>query len=216
MFVHLHFGAVSDLKMRLLTAVRCHRNRFLILRNYTCITSLLKSFLYPLSIRFVFFHLCVTAQKHLRQTSYIILLKDFICWSMGPQDRWWLKRKLLIKVCPGSNLINLGPLNSWLAKNVSRTLMVSNGLVNTVGVNLVHRPIIRFTFSGRRITFFAPARLVDSWSSQAVEFSAAITRCSRIHIQIVTVWASKISDIFSLPATDTLRAFFFHCIIHIC
>ena len=27
--------------------------------------------------------------------------------------------------------------------------MVSNGLVNTVGVNLIHRPIIRFTFSCR-------------------------------------------------------------------
>ena len=50
--------------------------------------------------------------------------------------------------------------------------MVSNGLVNTVRVNLIHRPIIRFTFSGRRITFFAPARLADSWSSQAVEFSS--------------------------------------------
>ena len=94
--------------------------------------------------------------------------------------------------------------------------MVSNGLVNTVGVNLTHRPINRFTFSGRRITFFAPASLVDSCSSQAVEFSTAITRCSRVHIQIVTVGASKMGDIFSLPATDTLRAFFFHCIIHIC
>ena len=92
--------------------------------------------------------------------------------------------------------------------------MVSNGLVNTVGVNLTHRPINRFTFSGRRITFFAPAHLVDSCSSQAVEFSAAITRCSRVHIQIVTVGASKMGDIFSLPTTDTLRAFFFHCIIH--
>ena len=171
---------------------------------------MLKSFLYPLSIRFVFFHLCVTAQKHSRQTLYIIPLKDLICWSMGPQDGWWVKRKLLVKVCPGSYLITLGPLNSRLAKNVSRTLMVSNGLVNTVGVNLIHRPIIRFIFSGRRITFFAPACLVDSWSSQAVEFSAAITRCSRVHIQIVTVGASKMGDIFSLPATDTLRAFFFH------
>ena len=94
--------------------------------------------------------------------------------------------------------------------------MVSNGLVNTVGVNLTHRPINRFTFSGRRITFFASARLVDSCSSQAVEFSTAITRCSRVHIQIVIVGASKMGDIFSLPATDTLRAFFFHCIIHIC
>ena len=92
--------------------------------------------------------------------------------------------------------------------------MVSNGLVNTVGVNLTHRPINRFTFSGWRITFFAPARLVDSCSSQAVEFSAAITRCSRVHVQIVTVGASKMGDIFSLPATDTLRAFFFHCIIY--
>ena len=87
--------------------------------------------------------------------------------------------------------------------------MVSNGLVNTVGVNRTHRPINRFTFSGRRITFFAPVRLVDSCSSQAVEFSTAITRCSRVHIQIVTVGASKMGDIFSLPATDTLRAFFF-------
>ena len=135
---------------------------------------MLKSFLYPLSIRFIFFHLCVTAQKHLRQTSYIILLKDVICWSMGPQDGWWVKRKLLVLVCPGSYLITLGPLNSWLARNVSRTLMFSNGLVNTAGVNLIYRPIIRFTFSGRRITLFTPARLVDSWSSQAVEFSAAI------------------------------------------
>ena len=89
--------------------------------------------------------------------------------------------------------------------------MLSNGFDNTVGVNLIHRPILRFTFSGRRITLFAPARLVDSWSSQAVEFSAAITRCSRVHIQIVTVWASMMGDIFSLPATDTLRAFSFHC-----
>ena len=87
--------------------------------------------------------------------------------------------------------------------------MVSNGLVNTVGVNLTHRPINRFTFSSRRITFFAPARLVDSCSLQAVEFSTAITRCSRVHIQIVTVGAIKMGDIFSLPATDTLRAFFF-------
>ena len=93
--------------------------------------------------------------------------------------------------------------------------MVSNGLVNTVGVNLTHRPINRFTFSGRRITFFAPARLVDSCSSQAVEFSTAITRCSQVRIQIVTVGASKMGDIFSLSATDTLRAFFFHCIIRI-
>ena len=77
--------------------------------------------------------------------------------------------------------------------------MVSNGLLNTVGLNLIHRPIIRFTFSGRRITLFAPARLVDSWSSQVVEFSAGITRCSRVHIQIVTVLASKMGDIFSLP-----------------
>ena len=86
--------------------------------------------------------------------------------------------------------------------------MVSNGLVNTVGVNLIHRPIIRFTFSSRRITLFASACLVDSWSSQAVEFSAALTR-SWVHIQIVTIWASMMGDIFSLPATDTLKAFSF-------
>ncbi len=85
----------------------------------------------------------------------------------------------------GSYLITLGPLNSWLAKNVSRTLMVSNGLVNTVGVNLTHRPMNRFTFSGRRITFFAPARLVDSCSSQAVEFSTAITRFNYQLLKII-------------------------------
>ena len=94
--------------------------------------------------------------------------------------------------------------------------MLSNGLVNTVGVNLIHRSIIRFTFSGRRITLFAPVRLVDSWFSQAVEFSAAITRSSWVHIQIVTVWASMMGDIFSLRATDTLRVFFFHVTIHMC
>ena len=202
--------------MRLLTAVDIIAtvSWFCVIPRYACISFILKSFQYPLSIQFVFFHLCVTAQKHSRQTSYIILLKDVICWSMGPQDGWWVKRKLLVFV--SSYLITLGPLNSWLARNVSRTLMVSNGLMNTVGVNLIHRPIIWFTFSGRRITLFAPACLVDSWSSQAIEFSAAITRCSRVHIQIVTVWASMMGDIFSLPATDTLRAFFFHCIIHIC
>ena len=178
---------------------------------------MLKSFLSVIySVRFpsVLSFLCVTAQKYSRQTSYIILLKDVICWSMGLQDGWWVKRKLLVWVCPSSYLITLGPLNSWFARNVSRMLMFNNGLVNTVGVNLIHRPINRFTFSGWRITLFAPARLVDSWSSQAVEFSAAITRCSRVHIQIVTVWASMMGDIFSLPATDTLRAFFFQCTIH--
>ena len=56
---------------------------------------------------------------------------------------------------------------------------------------------------------FAPACLVDSWSSQAFEFSAAITRCSRVHIQIVTIRASMMGDIFSLPTADTLRAFSF-------
>ena len=134
---------------------------------------------------------------------------------MGPL-RWVASKKKAPGLSfSGSSLITLGPLNSWLARNVSWTLMLSNGLVNTVGEILIHKPIIRFTFSGRRITLFAPARLVDSWPSQTVEFSAAITRCSRVHIQIVTVWASMMGDIFSLPAIDTLRAFFFHYTIHI-
>ena len=79
----------------------------------------------------------------------------------GPQDGWGVKRRLLVKVCPVNSLITLAPLNSWLARNVSRTLTFSNGLVNTVGVILIHKPIIQFTFSGGRITSFAPARLVD-------------------------------------------------------
>ena len=36
--------------------------------------------------------LCVTAPNHFRQTSYIILLKDVICWSMGPL-RWVVSKK---------------------------------------------------------------------------------------------------------------------------
>ena len=163
---------------------------------------------------FSFIFLYVTVQKHSRQTSYIILLKDVICWSMGPSR--WLKESSSSKSVQVSYLITLRPQNSWLARNVFRTLMLSNGLVNTVGVNMINRPIIRFTFSGWRITLFAPARLVDSWASQAVEFSATITRCSRVHIQIVTVWPSMMGDILSLPATDTPRAFSFHCTIHIC
>ena len=175
---------------------------------------MLKFLLYPLSIRFVFIQFYLFyARKHSRQTSYIILLKDVICWSMGPL-RWVVgKKKAPGQVCPGSYLITLGPLNFWLARNVSWMLTLSNGLVNTVGVILIHKPLIWFSFSGRRITLFAPARLVDSWPLQAVEFSAAITHCSRVHIQIVTIWASMMGDIFSLPTTDTLWAFFFHCTI---
>ena len=110
------------------------------------------------SVRFpsVLSFLCVTAPKHSRQTSYIILQKDIICWWLGA------KRKLLVLVCPSSYLITLGPLNSLLARNVSRTLKLNNGLLNTVGVFLIHKPIIRFAFSGRRITSFAQAYLVDS------------------------------------------------------
>ena len=50
---------------------------------------------------------------------------------------------------------------------------------------------------------------------QAVKFSAVITHCSRIHIQVISVWASMMGDIFSLPATSTQRAFFFCCTVHI-
>ena len=103
---------------------------------------------------------------------------------MGPL-RWTVSEKK----APGqsSYLITLGQLNSWLARNVSRTLTLSNGFVNTIVVILIHKPIIRFTFSVRRITLFAPACPENSLPSQAVEFSAAITRWSRAHIQIVTV-----------------------------
>ena len=65
-------------------------------------------------------------------------------------------------VCPSSYLNSLWPLNPWLARNISRTLTLSNGLRNTVGLILIHKPMIRLTFSGRRITLFAPACLVDS------------------------------------------------------
>ena len=72
--------------------------------------------------------LCVTAPNHPRQTSYIILQKDIICWSMG-RLRWVVSKKKP----PSHYLITLGPLNSWLTRNVSRTLLLSNGLLNTVG-----------------------------------------------------------------------------------
>ena len=60
----------------------------------------------------------------------------------GPA-RWVVSKKEALGLSlSGSYLNPLGPLISWLARNVSRTLMVSNGLVNTVGINLIHRPII--------------------------------------------------------------------------
>ena len=76
----------------------------------------------------------------------------------------WLLNFLFNPSCttPQTNIVTLGPLNSWFAGNVSRTLTLTNGLLNILGVFLIHKPIIRFTFSGRRITLFAPARLVDS------------------------------------------------------
>ena len=154
----------------------CHSNSFLILRNHTrkVVPRVYPSCWNPFYIRYLFGSFSFI---YARQTSYIILLKDFICWSMSPQDGWWVKRKLLVKVCPDSYLITLGPLNSWLAWNVSRTLMVNNGLMNTVGVNLIHRSIIRFTSSGRRITFFAPANIYKSWielHSSKLEISCPI------------------------------------------
>ena len=91
--------------------------------------------------------------------------------------------------------------------------MLSNELLNTVGVFLIHKPIIWFTLSGRRITSFAC--LVDSRSSQAVKFSSAIIRCYRVHIQNVTDRAIKMGDISPLPATDTLWAFSFRCTVHL-
>ena len=100
--------------------------------------------------------LSVTASNHSRQTSYsaerchLLINRAF---KMGGEQ----KRKLLVLVCPSSWLIALGPLHSWLTRNISRTLTLSNGLLNTVEVFLIHKPIIRFTFSGRRIMSFAPA-----------------------------------------------------------
>ena len=97
------------------------------------------------------------------------------------------KRTLLVYVCPSSSLITLGPLNFWLARNVSRTLSFNNRSLNNERVFLIHKSIIRFTFSGRRITLFAPACLVDSLPLRAVKFSAAITRCSQVHIQYICI-----------------------------
>ena len=94
-FVHLHFSAISDLKMRLLSAVDviasvswfCVITRewwFHVHWIHVEIPSISVIYSVRFPSVFSFFFLCVTAQKHSKQTSYIILLKDVICWSMGP------------------------------------------------------------------------------------------------------------------------------------
>ena len=93
MFIHLHFSAVCDLKMCLLTAVDviatvswfCVITREKWFNVHIIHVEILSiSVIYSVHFPSVLSFLCVTAQKHLRQTSYIILLKDVICWSMGP------------------------------------------------------------------------------------------------------------------------------------
>ena len=100
-FVHLHFSAVCDLKMRLLTAVDlittvswfCVITRERWFRVHIIHVEILSiSVIYSVCFPSVLSFLCVTAQKHSRQTSYIILLKDVICWSMG-LSRWVVSKK---------------------------------------------------------------------------------------------------------------------------
>ena len=102
------------------------------------------------SVVFLRFYLfsCVTAPNYSRQALYIILQKNVICWSMGPL-RWVVSKKesswsMFVYV---AIWLPLGHC-SWLARKVTRTLSLSNEFLNTVGVFLIHKPIIRFTFSG--------------------------------------------------------------------
>ena len=101
-FVHLHFSAVSELKMRLLSAVGVIAtiSWFCVITwewwlHVHCIHVEMPSISVIYSVRFPSvqsFFFCVTARKHSRQTLYIILLKDVICWSMGP-SRWVVSKK---------------------------------------------------------------------------------------------------------------------------
>ena len=65
---------------------------------------------------------------------------------------------------PGQNLseFSFGPLDSWIALNLSRALLLNNEIMNTVGVVLIHNHIIRFTFPDMRITLLAPASFMDT------------------------------------------------------
>ena len=100
-FVHLHFSVVCDLKMRLLSDVDViatvswyciitqewwFRVHFIHVEIHTI--SIIYSVRYPS----VLYFLCVTAPRHSRQMSYIILLKDDICWYMGPL-RWVVSKR---------------------------------------------------------------------------------------------------------------------------
>ena len=100
-FVHLHFSAVCDLKMHLLLAVDVIAtvSRFCIITqewwfrmHIIHIKILSISVIYSVCFPSVLSFLSVTAQKHSRQTSYIILQKDVICWSMGPL-RWVVSKR---------------------------------------------------------------------------------------------------------------------------
>ena len=58
-------------------------------------------------------------------------------------------------------------------------------------------------------------RCLHQHALQVVKFSATITHCNQVHIQVVSVWLSIMGDIFSLPATDNQKAFFFCCTVQI-
>ena len=59
-----------------------------------------------------FYLLCVTAPNHSRQTSYITVKKDVICWSMGPLRRMGSKKE-----SPWSKFVQVViwlPLGHWI------------------------------------------------------------------------------------------------------
>ena len=130
---------------RALTSLRACSNRFLMLRNHTRMVILRA------------FHSCWRLFALERQTSYIIL-KDAICWSIGPL-RWVLSKK----ESSWSKFFHVAillPLGHWIiflqrmSPGRCRSAMSS--------WTLIHKPISWFIFSDRRITSFAPACLVDS------------------------------------------------------
>ena len=99
--VHFHFSAVWDLKTHLLSAIDviatvswfCVITRVWWFHVHIIHVEILSiSVIYSVRFPSVLSFLCITAQKRLRQTSYIILLKDVICWSMGPL-RWVVSKK---------------------------------------------------------------------------------------------------------------------------
>ena len=110
--------------------------------------------------------------------------------------------------------VTFEPIDSWLAKNFCQTLSLNNGILNAVVAVQIHKPIHRFTFSGRKITLLAPAGLMDTLTSQTVKSSAAITRFSRVQFKVIFFKTSLTNDIFSLLAIVTQSAFCIWCALH--